>query len=497
MTSVNTNVGAINAQLNMVKNQKDMETAMARLSSGLRINTAADDAAGTSISTKLESQIRGLTQAIRNAEDGQNLIDTVEGAHVEILNSLQRLRELAVQSSNASNDSLDRNFINAEATQLILEINRIASDTQWNDMNVLDGTFTSKSFQIGNEALQKVDVTVTDVSAAKIGAYEISGFGLFDSATGCASAQSSAITGTDIIVAGYLGTSTLVVDANDQAKDVVALFNAQTSSTGVDAKAVTHARLQSISASGTVDLTIGLNGSTATAVTVTATVTTDDLTALRDAINAAAGETGVTAETTNGDLDRILLRDIDGDSIVLSNFNHSTCGGTIGVVAYDFDASTVTDAQVNIKDATTDSITINGAIKLNSHEDFRLSTVGAGEFFSSTATSVNASLSTVGTVDLTTSANAQNAIDVLDGAINAINDQRSYLGAISNRLDKTINNLSNIVENTTESKSHIADADFAAETSRLTKSQILSQAATSMLAQANASKQTLLALLQN
>ena len=124
MTSVNTNVGAINAQLNMVKNQKDMETAMARLSSGLRINSASDDAAGTSISSKLESQIRGLSQAIRNAEDGQNLIDTVEGAHVEILNSLQRLRELAVQASNASNDGLDRNFLNAESTQLILEIKK-------------------------------------------------------------------------------------------------------------------------------------------------------------------------------------------------------------------------------------------------------------------------------------------------------------------------------------------------------------------------------------
>ena len=496
MTSVNTNVGAINAQLNMVKNQKDMETAMARLSSGLRINSASDDAAGASISSKLESQIRGLSQAIRNAEDGQNLIDTVEGAHVEILNSLQRLRELAVQASNASNDGLDRNFLNAESTQLILEINRIASDTQWNNMNVLDGTFTSKSFQIGNEANQNVSVSVKEVSAAKIGAFEIEGLALAGSIAS-ASASASNITGTDIIVAGYLGTSTLVVDAGDQADDVVGLFNAQTGSTGVEAKAVTHARIQSLSANGTVNLTIGLNGSTATAVTVTATVTTDDLTALRDAINAAAGETGVTAETTNGDNDRILLRDIDGESIVLSNFGHSTCGGTIGVQGYDFAGTNATDGQITLTDTSTDSATINGVIKLNSHEDFRLSTVGAGEFFRSTATSVNASLSTVGTVDLTTAANAANAIDVLDGAINAINDQRSYLGAISNRLDKTINNLSNIVENTSESKSHIFDADFAAETSKLTKSQILSQAATSMLAQANASKQTLLALLQN
>ena len=496
MTSVNTNVGAIKCPIKYVENQKiwKLQWLVCHLACVLTVLLMMLLAL---LSSKLESQIRGLSQAIRNAEDGQNLIDTVEGAHVEILNSLQRLRELAVQASNASNDGLDRNFLNAESTQLILEINRIASDTQWNNMNVLDGTFTSKSFQIGNEANQNVSVSVKEVSAAKIGAFEIEGLALAGSVASAA-ASASNITGTDIIVAGYLGTSTLAVDAGDQADDVVGLFNAQTGSTGVEAKAVTHARIQSLSANGTVNLTIGLNGSTATAVTVTAnTVTTDDLTALRDAINAAAGETGVTAETTNGDNDRILLRDIDGESIVLSNFGHSTCGGTIGVQGYDFAGTNATDGQITLTDTSTDSATINGVIKLNSHEDFRLSTVGAGEFFRSTATSVNASLSTVGTVDLTTAANAANAIDVLDGAINAINDQRSYLGAISNRLDKTINNLSNIVENTSESKSHIFDADFAAETSKLTKSQILSQAATSMLAQANASKQTLLALLQN
>ena len=147
MTVVNTNVAALSAQASMMKNTRELEDAMAKLSSGHRINTAADDAAGMSISERLDSQIKGLSQAIRNSQDGQNLIDTVEGASSEIVVALQRLRELAVQASNDTNSAVDRGFINREAQQLISEINRIGSTTQWNGMNVLDGTFANKVIQ--------------------------------------------------------------------------------------------------------------------------------------------------------------------------------------------------------------------------------------------------------------------------------------------------------------------------------------------------------------
>jgi len=175
MTSVNTNIGALVAQDSMSKASKEMDQAIARLSSGLRINTAADDAAGMSIASKMEAQSRGLEQAIRNSADAQGMIDTTEGAHDEITNVLQRLRELAVQSSNDTNTALDRTFLKAETTALINEIDRISSQTQWNNMNVLDGTFTSKSFQVGANAGQTIAVTVDTAATASIGAFESTG----------------------------------------------------------------------------------------------------------------------------------------------------------------------------------------------------------------------------------------------------------------------------------------------------------------------------------
>ena len=161
----------------MLKNQKAMEDAMARLSSGLRLNTTADDAAGVSISERMEAQIRGLSMAIRNSEDAQNLIDTVEGAHVEINASLQRLRELAVQSSNDTNSGVDRSFLKAEATQLISEIDRIVDQTEWNGMKVLNGVFDSKQFQVGIDQTQDIVVDVADVSASSIGTHIVNGVG--------------------------------------------------------------------------------------------------------------------------------------------------------------------------------------------------------------------------------------------------------------------------------------------------------------------------------
>ena len=164
MTSVNTNIGANMAMANMSKVNKDFDQAIERLSSGLRINSAKDDAAGMAIASKMNSQITGLTQAVRNASDAQNLIDTTEGAHQEINNLLQRLRELAVQSSNDTNTTLDRTFLKAESTALIAEIDRIASQTTWNGVAVMDGTFTTKQFLVGTLATQDIVVSVDDLS---------------------------------------------------------------------------------------------------------------------------------------------------------------------------------------------------------------------------------------------------------------------------------------------------------------------------------------------
>ena len=498
MTSVNTNVGALNAQANMLKNQKAMEDAMARLSSGLRLNTAADDAAGVSISERMEAQIRGLSMAIRNSEDAQNLIDTVEGAHVEINASLQRLRELAVQSSNDTNSGVDRSFLKAEATQLISEIDRIVDQTEWNGMKVLNGVFDSKQFQVGIDQTQDIVVDVADVSASSIGTHIVNGVG-----QGTAAAAAAAANGLDdsLTLNGFLGSKSINTDANASANAIATQINAEVENTGIDAKAVSHAVIASVSAAGIVGITIGEDGSTTSAQTVTATVTTTDLSNLRDAINAVSGATGVTAGSLAGSQSSLLLKDADGHDIVLSNYtNTGAATATVTVQGYNFlgtAAATGEDA-TTLTETTTDSVTVAGNLKLTSPEVFEVTATAAKMFggSGSSATSFNSSLSNVGAINIGTVTGAEQAIDVIDGAINKINEQRSYLGAISNRLDKTINNLTNIVENTSESRSHINDADFAAETTKLTKAQILNQAATSMLAQANASKQSLLALLQ-
>ena len=499
MTVVNTNVGALNAANSMIKNQRAMDDAMARLSSGLRINTAADDAAGVSIAQTMESQIRGLNQAIRNAGDAQNLIDTVEGAQNELVGVLQRLREIAVQSSSDTNNNVDRVFLKSEATQLIQEIDRIRNQTEWNGMSVLNGLFDSKSFQIGMDQHDTVNVDIKDVGASAIGAYVVTGSGMVNQS---ASAGSNGIAGNDITVRGHIGTKTLDVAAANDAKDVVDLFNAVTKDTGVSAKAVTHARFGNVSSDTSISIKIGQQGNPSSLTTVTATVTTTDLTNLRDAINAASGDTGVTASLLDGSAAALLLKEADGNDIVLGDFDTSVSSATATVNAYNFTASgTSTGAATNLTltdGSATDSATVSGEIKVLSDKHFNLG-VTAAEYFGgsgATATTYNSSLSTVGNINIGTQSGASQALDVLDVAISMVNDQRANLGAISNRLTSTMDNLSNVVENTSSSQSHIQDANFASETSKLTKAQILNQAATSMLAQANASKQTVLALLQ-
>ena len=506
MTVVNTNVAALSAQSSMMKNTKEMENAMAKLSSGHRINNASDDAAGLSISERLDSQIKGLSQAIRNSEDAQNLIDTAEGAHAEIVTSLQRLRELAVQSANSTNSAIDRSFIQKEASQLLNEINRISTTSEWNGMVLMDGSFDDKNIQAGANVGQTIAIDLASTETDEVGNFVIRGEAKVTAAG--ATAADNTIAAGDTIIAGFAGTQTITTAVNDTAREFAEDVNGQSDHTGVTAKAATHALLQSVSATGTVDLKIGKQGAVgtgdATQVTVTATISdTTDLTALRDAINEVSGSTGVTASFFEGDIGKVMLKDHDGDDIVLGDFNHSTSASTIAVQAYDFfgdSVSTTTSRTLTDGGADEDSITINGEVQLSSNQAFALTSTVADNFFGdsgATDTAYQSSLEKVGDIDLGSMTGAQKALDVIDGAIDMVNTQRADLGAISNRLDQTVNNLTNIVENTSASKSHIKDANFAAETSKLTKAQILNQAATSMLAQANASKQTVLALLQN
>ncbi|WP_354689996.1 flagellin [Lentibacter algarum] len=529
MTVINTNTASINAQFNLNKVNKEMEAAMEQLSSGKRINSASDDAAGLAISTRMDSQVKGIGMAIKNAADAQSLVDTTDGAHQEITNILQRMRELSIQASNDTNVASDRVSMQSEVTQLQAEINRISSQTTWNGMALLDGTFASKQFQIGAEANQTISMSVGTVNTANIGAHQVNS--VVNIASGTSNGMDAA---GDVVITGAFGTSTIDVSGTDKsAKGFAAAVNAVTSETGVSATAITKVKLSGFSAADTVSFTV--NGTTTGAVAI---ASASDLRDLRDAINAIAGETGVSAALSGGQNSALELTDIDGDDISIGSFS-TTSTAYMLMTALDKDGNTATDndggedlvvmlqdtgiAQNTYLEAA--AYTVTGQVTMTSDESYTLATthndaetdaitqtgstvVGTldtltadGEFFGATpaadgTVTTSSTLSSVGTVNISTTTGAANAINIIDGALARISNARSDLGAVSNRLDHTMSNLGTIQVNITASQSRIEDADFAKVTGDLTKSQIMSQAATAMLAQANASKQGVLSLLQ-
>jgi len=488
MSSVNTNMGAVVSAANMAKFGRELDTSIERLSSGLRINSAKDDAAGMAIVSKMEAQVRGVTQAIRNATDSQKLIDTSEGAHVETLNILQRMRELAVQSANDTNQALDRSFLNAEATQLIAEIDRIADQTTWNSEKILDGNFLSKQFQLGANANEKVSYSIDSAKSAAIGSYKISG-----TASDLAGATNSGVLTDTLTLSGYIGSSTISVVADTTAKELAAQVNAKAANTGITAKAVTNVKLSGLSAAQ--DITFSLENGDDSATVSAAITDNTDLRSLRDAINAVAGTTGITAKMDSSSNAAVILTHSSGADIIIDGF--STTSATIDFAVLDADGASIAAAFTMTTTGTAADAHAFGQVDFLSHKAFTVGTVEDDDeegFLRSTSNT--GALTAVSSISLGTASGAEAAISVIDGAINKINQSRADLGAISNRLDSTISNLTNVATNVEGSMSNIRDADFSVETSKLTRAQILTQAATSMLAQANTSKQSILALLQ-
>jgi len=381
--AIATNNAALNAAASASSVNRDMETSMARLSSGKRINSASDDAAGVAISSRLSAEIRGTDQSIRNALDGQALIDTAEGAHKEIENILQRMREVSVQAANDTNNDQDRKNLQAEMNALITEIDRIAGTTTWAGEKLMEdeqGSFFS--FQVGAATGEKNQIDVT-----------IGGMG-----------------------ANILGFAT-------QGSPVASISG---DTLTVDGAAYTAGNLVLSFPGGGADITVALDGTEDAAGIATAIVTAVD------------GTSGLAASATGAE------------------------------VTFDFSGAT--------GDYTTDGT----------------ATIGA-------ATDVAQASNSSQTAAVTSVANADNArvtIKAIDKAIMTVNIQRSELGAVSNRLSHTVNNLTNISSNLSAAQGGIEDADFAHETTMLAKNQILQQASTAMLAQANASKQNVLSLLQ-
>ena len=484
---INTNVESLNSQRNLNTSQTQLATSLQRLSSGLRINSAKDDAAGLAISDRFTAQIRGLNQAARNANDGISLAQTAEGALAEIGNNLQRIRELAVQSANATNSASDRASLDAEAAQLVAEITRVSSQTSFNGLNLLDGSFTAQNFQVGANANQTISVTsIADARSTALGSNILLAAGTLLGTTKAAAAD---LTGGNLVAveAGLTintvnggTTAAFGYAALADAKAIAAAVNTNAAAVGVTATATNSATVSGLSAAGTVSFTLGGTASAAISAAVTDPT---DLTALVGAINGAAGTTKITATfTSTSAKNSITLTSSDGSDISILNY-----ANTSAVVG-----DTLAFSGVTLTEGTNDSSIKIGSVSLDSSKG-AITLAGHNADVFNTATST---FSSVAGLSLTTAANSQLALAVVDAALSQISGSRGSLGAVQNRFSSAIANLQTTSENLSASRSRIQDADFAAETASLTRNQVLQQAGVAILAQANALPQQVLSLLR-
>lgn len=497
---INTNVSSLFSQSSLNKSQNALSTSLQRLSTGLRINSAKDDAAGLAISDRLTTQIRGINQAIRNANDGISISQVAEGALGETNNLLQRMRELSIQSANGSNSADDRATLQAEVAQLTAEITRIADSTSFGTRKLFDGTFGQALFQVGANANETIGFTLTDTDATKLGVQRVD----LDSGTGndglgrataaAATAAANSIAGGTLTIVGK-ASATVTVAAASSAREVAAAVNADTPTTGVTADARTVIRLDTLSAAGTVSFTLTADdGVTTNSASISASITsTSDLSNIADSINTSSGTTGIQA-VINGNGTSIDLISENGDDIIIEGFNHSGASGeTINVRARNY-ANDATNETVALTQGGNDSTRAMGEVQLSSTNAFNV-TASVADLNGAT-TLESSALVAVSSIDISTVSGSQSAIGIIDGALDLINSIRGDLGAVQNRISSTISNLENISNNVSAARSRIQDADFAAETSELTRNQILQQAGTAMLAQANALPQNVLSLLQ-
>jgi flagellin len=380
---INTNMLALNAQRNLSQSQNTQAIAIQRLSSGLRINSSKDDAAGLAISERFTTQIRGLSQAARNAQDAISLSQTAEGALASVTNNLQRMRELAVQSANGTNSTAERDALDLEFAQLRQEVNRIASQTAFAGVKLLDGSFTNVGFQVGANAGETLSIaSLVNANAGSLGTYTGA------AVSGVAATAFTAVTAGDLTITGPLSGSAV---------------------------------------------SLGALGAAANA--------TERAAQIRTAVNAVSAQTGVYAVAESDDT--VSLR-------------------STGAITIAFAGGSATTAITGLTAATTATSTQTGF--------------------------TSASISTVG--------GANEAMVAMDGALSAVASARATMGSIQSRFEALISNLQITTENLTASRSRIQDADFAEETAKLTRSQILQQAGTAMLAQANSAPQNVLSLLR-
>ena len=472
--SVVTNTASLNAQRNLSKSGDGLATSMQRLSSGMRINSAKDDAAGMQIANRLTSQINGLGVAQRNANDGISMAQTAEGAMQESSNILQRMRDLSLQSANGSNGAEDRAALQKEMGALQQELTRIAETTKFGATSLLDGTFGTKQFQVGANANETINVSLKDMSADAIGAHEIEGANtttgaVFGSTVDLAMTAQNAL---NLAATFSLNGTSIAMAAGDGASTVADTING--SGSGVEAEAIVETTIKTLSAADNGLIKVGAD--------------TYDL------------------GTYGGDMER-LAEDMvaDGYDAVFDSSANSGAG-QINFKATGVDGISMTDTSgttgtVQIGSATvgaTSTQTVTAELNLSSSNKIGVSGTAVDIIFALTAaTGGTSALTSIEDISIAgvDSTGAQSAIKAIDAALAQIDTQRADLGAVQNRFSHTISNLANVQENVSASRSRIQDTDFASETAEMTKNQILQQAGTSILAQSNQLPQAALSLI--
>lgn len=456
--SVVTNTSSLQAQRSLTKSSEGLATSMQRLSSGLRINSAKDDAAGLQIANRLTSQINGLVVAQRNANDGISIAQTAEGAMQASTDILQRMRELALQSANGSNSNEDRAALQKEMSALQEEIARISNTTSFGGRQLLNGDFGTAQFQVGTNANEIISFSLSDIGADSIGQNAVKGGGtVFDNTvgTGTAFSQSTAASNA-VVLTGNLGNASIDVSSLD-AQGTADAINA--AATGIKAETSVTATITNLSsADAATVLTVG-----------TDTFNLSDYNGSATELTSALGKSGINATY---------------DSISNSVTINQT--GVAGIIL-DGDGSSTAELDGQIGDGT--GAVVNSQINLTSSSTF--TTSGSAEIVTAGASA----LDKVSDINLNTQVGAQDSLAVIDAALAGIDGQRADLGAVQNRFSYTISNLANIQENVSASRSRIQDTDFAVETANMTKNQILQQAGTSILAQANQLPQAALSLI--
>ena len=492
---INSNIPSLTAQRNLNTSQNSLNTSLQRLSSGLRINSAKDDAAGLAISERFTAQIRGLNQAARNANDGISLALTAEGDMGAITNNLQRIRELSVQSANATNSASDRVALQLEVAELTSEIDRIATTSAFNGVKLLDGSFSAQQFQVGANSGETVTI-------ASIASSRTTAIGQSNTATVTGTKVTAALAANDLLINGVdVGAVAKPTGETDSlAANIAAAITAadsQVSATvGQSAFAVGAFATVSDAATGddgvytlTVEgidvinrTDVGATG--ANQVTAANVDTALGLTATTDLLVAAG--VSFTGTAAGGDLTFIKT---DGSNLNLTETRTLGTGGTPALTGNGFANLGVTTATGSAEEFGTLTLTSQSAITIAGNTP-------ASAGLTAATTNLVLSGNTISTTDISTAAGANAAITAVDNALTTINSSRAQLGAVQNRFDSVVSSIQTTSENLSASRSRIRDADFAAETAALTRAQILQQAGVSILGQANSLPQNALSLLQ-